>query len=546
MCLRARKVKMNEQQSFLDPKTLLAILLLGTVWIGWQYRLKEKYPDAYKVEETQKTDVSAAKQERTQKPSGVESRVETPIVVPKNEPAVVVAEELPESLLEFADANWSFQISSKGMGLKNIVLKNYFGRDNQPKKLGSDDGDYSFSTRLLGRRSPINFQMERVGERQFVGRAQIGGLNIVKKVMVNSETYTLDTKVHVVGADDTFSGLETKLVDSVRDFSSGMSFMPSFERQELFVDHAGETERVYVSSSEEIQESFSKVGVLGISTQYFALAFLDKSDIVPEIKAYSNKSKKITALLTHGVINPTDRYSISYVGFAGPKSLGLLSKIDDKMASLVDFGMFSFIGKLILKVMKGFHAMVGNWGVAIILLTILVRIILLPFNIMSYKSMKGLQKIQPQLKEIRKKFADDKMKLNQETMALMKEAKANPLGGCLPMLLQFPVFIALYQVIGHSIELYQAPFGLWILDLSSKDPYYVLPVIMSVTMFFQQKMTPTQMDPAQQKMMMFMPLMFMVFMISLPAGLTLYMSVSAFFAVAQQAYFMRDTAPATT
>jgi YidC/Oxa1 family membrane protein insertase len=157
--------------------------------------------------------------------------------------------------------------------------------------------------------------------------------------------------------------------------------------------------------------------------------------------------------------------------------------------------------------------------------------------------MKAMQDIQPQIQAMRERYKDDQAKQQQEMMALMKTNKVNPVGGCLPVLFQIPIFIALYTVLGNCIELYQAPFALWIHDLSLKDPFYILPVLMGVTMFIQQKITPNTMDPAQAKIMMFLPLMFIFFMISLPSGLTLYMWVSAVFGVMQQMYFLRRHGP---
>jgi YidC/Oxa1 family membrane protein insertase len=162
--------------------------------------------------------------------------------------------------------------------------------------------------------------------------------------------------------------------------------------------------------------------------------------------------------------------------------------------------------------------------------------------------MKVMQKLQPQMNAVRERYKDksneEKLQMNAEIMKLMKENKANPVGGCLPMLLQLPVFIALYQVLGQSIELYQAPFGLWIHDLSIRDPLFVTPVLMGITMFIQQKITPSTMDPQQAKIMMWMPVIFSFFMISLPAGLTLYIFVSTLFGIIQQFVFLRDRKPA--
>ena len=193
-----------------------------------------------------------------------------------------------------------------------------------------------------------------------------------------------------------------------------------------------------------------------------------------------------------------------------------------------------------MKVLYWFYSLIQNWGVAIILLTVLVRLIVLPFNITSYKSMKKMQVIQPKIKALRERYKDDPQNLNKEMMAVMRDNKVNPLGGCLPMLLQMPVFFALYQCLGQSIELYQAPFFGWIHDLSLKDPFYVLPILMGISMYVQQKITPTTMDPAQAKIMQFLPVVFSLMMVSLPSGLTLYIFVSTLFGIIQQQIFMKD------
>ncbi|HPI41018.1 MAG TPA: membrane protein insertase YidC, partial [Pseudobdellovibrionaceae bacterium] len=194
----------------------------------------------------------------------------------------------------------------------------------------------------------------------------------------------------------------------------------------------------------------------------------------------------------------------------------------------------------LLYLMKFFQTLVGNWGFAIILLTLTVRVIVLPFNIMSIRSSKAMQKVQPLLTSIREKYKDDPLTLNKEMMSVMKQNGANPIGGCLPALLQIPIFLALYRVIGSSVELYQSPFVAWIGDLSSHDPFYVLPVLMGLTMFVQQKITPTPMDPVQAKVLAFLPIIMSLFMLQLPSGLTLYMFVSALFGIIQQYILMRD------
>ena len=221
-----------------------------------------------------------------------------------------------------------------------------------------------------------------------------------------------------------------------------------------------------------------------------------------------------------------------------------LTALGHNLNKAVDFGIWGFFAVWILKGLQFFHTFVPNWGVAVILLTLLIRMITFPLQYKSFASMKKLQVIQPELNKIREKYKDDPAKMQKESMELFKKSGANPLGGCLPLLLQMPVFFAFYKVLYGAVELVDAPFILWIQDLSNKDPYYVLPVLMTLVMFLQQKITPnTISDPVQKKVMMFMPVIFGFIMKDLPSGLCLYIFVSTLFGILQQLFvFSKKTA----
>ena len=188
-----------------------------------------------------------------------------------------------------------------------------------------------------------------------------------------------------------------------------------------------------------------------------------------------------------------------------------------------------------------FYKVVHNYGLAIIILTVLIKLLLNPINKKSLQSMKGMQALQPRLKEIREKYGKDKERMNTETMQLFKAHKINPMGGCLPMLLQIPIYIALYNVLWNSVELYHAPFFWFYKDLSAPDPYLITPILLGITMFIQTKMTPSaSADPAQQKIMMIMPIMFSGFMIFLPMGLVVYILVNTGMTILQQWMYKND------
>lgn len=226
--------------------------------------------------------------------------------------------------------------------------------------------------------------------------------------------------------------------------------------------------------------------------------------------------------------------SYSYTVYMGPKDIDLLKGFGVQLEESINFGWFGMIGQPLLMLMKAIHGVFNSWGMAIILLTILIKLVLHPISKKSIQSMKAMGKLQPKLKELREKYKDDKQRLNMETMNLFKAHKVNPMGGCLPMLLQMPIYIALYRVFFNSLELYHSPF-LFYKDLAAPDPYYISPILLGVFMFLQQKLTPSaSADPAQQKMMMFMPLMFSVFLIYLPSGLVIYIFINTMMSVVQQ------------
>lgn len=224
--------------------------------------------------------------------------------------------------------------------------------------------------------------------------------------------------------------------------------------------------------------------------------------------------------------------------YLGPKKTSELKLLQAGLENAIDYGWFGFLAGPMLWLMQTLHGMIPSWGLAIILLTFIVKILLYPINKKSMASMKAMQQLQPKLEEIRKKFPNDKQKQNEEVMQLFRTHKVNPVGGCLPMLLQLPIYFALYRVLWNAIELYHTPF-LHYKDLSAPDPHFIAPIIMGVFMFLQQQLTPNpSTDPSQKKMMMFMPIFFTAIMLFLPVGLVIYICINTSMSVAQQ-YMMR-------
>ena len=223
--------------------------------------------------------------------------------------------------------------------------------------------------------------------------------------------------------------------------------------------------------------------------------------------------------------------------YAGPKDFDALEEFGHQASNVIDLGWFSFIARGMSWLLRTIYGFIGNWGVAIILLTLLVRVLLLPFVIPQFRNMAKQRALKPEIDKINELYKDDREKKGAAMMELWRKHKVNPLGGCLPVLLQMPIFFALYQTLSTSIELYHAPFVFWWSDLSSPDPLYVLPIILGALMFIQQKLTPVQMDATQAKVMLYaMPLMMTFFMLMLPTGLCLYMVTSSAIGITQQRY----------
>ncbi|OGI42087.1 MAG: membrane protein insertase YidC [Candidatus Muproteobacteria bacterium RBG_16_64_11] len=226
--------------------------------------------------------------------------------------------------------------------------------------------------------------------------------------------------------------------------------------------------------------------------------------------------------------------------YAGPKEQKRLEQLPEGVSLTVDYGWLTVISAPLFWVLDFIHRWVGNWGWAIILLTALIKLAFYPLSAASYKSMAHMKKMQPKLQVLKERYKDDKQKLNQAMMEMYKTEKINPLGGCLPILVQIPVFIALYWVLLESVELRQAPWALWIKDLSAPDPYYVLPTLMGATMFAQTWLNPQPLDPIQQKVMLAMPIMFTAFFLFFPAGLVLYWVAQNLFSITQQWWITRS------
>ena len=284
------------------------------------------------------------------------------------------------------------------------------------------------------------------------------------------------------------------------------------------------------------QMSFNNIKILSVFDRYYATVFF-KQDL-QESNNLPNSQNFSVALLATGDNNPLafvqGSEDFSFSAYVGPKEVKTLESIEPSLIDVVEYGIFTFLAAPMFQVLNYFHNMTNNWGWAIILLTIVIRLILFPLSAKGMIAMQKLKVVAPKLKEIQQKYKGDMQKIQAKTMELYRKEKANPLGGCLPFLLQIPIFFAIYRVLLNAIEL-KGSSWFYLEDLSLKDPYYIMPILMGLTMFIQQKITPSNFqDPLQEKIFKFFPLVFTIFFITFPGGLVLYWVVNNILSIIQQ------------
>jgi len=442
--------------------------------------------------------------------------------------------------------------SSRGGALKSMTLKKYREQNSpaaSPVILGNnaDPSLLTFSTRATGFNLSDSSLFISDAETVKVSGTETRQLTYN---FISGQGFTI-RKIYTFGADSYSIKLDTQVFNNsaapiVGVVQQVMSYPAEPKVKDNRFDTAGSylyaDNALHADKFKDISSSSKKYdkGVIwaGFADKYFLSAILTEKNSIA-----SAELKKSTAGFMESIVsspqmtvNPGQSATVTHRLFVGPKDIDILKSQGNSLVQSLDLGWFTVIAKPLLYTLKFFYGYVGNYGVAIIIVTIILKALFFPLTHKSYKSMKDMQKIQPKMAALKEKFKDDRDAMNKAVMELYRDHKVNPLGGCLPMVVQIPVFFALYKALMFSIELRHAPFFLWVTDLADKDPYYVTPVIMGITMFIQQKMTPSQMDPIQQKMMLALPVVFTFMFLSFPSGLVLYWLVNNVLTIGQQMY----------
>jgi YidC/Oxa1 family membrane protein insertase len=381
-------------------------------------------------------------------------------------------------------------------------------------------------------------------------RAEQGGVTITKTLSVNPKTYGIALAVQVAAAEEVKGTLGVLSGGHAEESQGGFfSSRTNTPARTICVHGKDKVERLAIGAKTPVFEAPS-AEFAGIDEQYFLTAVMPPEGMAASCRLEAHGEKVgslISALVVPLSVSKGATAALIFKGYAGPKDDGELTAVAAPLKHSIDWGFWSVIAEVLLSVMKFFQRIVPghNWGVSIILLTLAMKAVTFPLQHKSMKSMQEMQRIQPELEAMKKKYAGDTQRQNLEQMKLFKEHGVNPMGSCLPMLIQMPIWFALYTTLQVSVELYNAPFihG-WLDDLTTADPYYVLPVAMGVTMILTQVLTPTPMsNPSQKTMGYVMSGFFALLMLTYPAGLTLYIFTNNILSIGQQMYLRRQLHP---
>ena len=547
----------------MDKKTIIAFALSFVVLVGWSFFFgpKQEQPPADQKTTSQEIPKDQSVPARAvEKAPGIPSEapvqttiapvpradekeitVDTPFykVVFSNVGPTIKSFKLKEYRQTVAADSPLIDLNTLKEGMGNYLVAGFQNQvDNGPANLAfHTDKDI---IRLAPESSPetITFQAQTKE-----------GIVLSQTLRFYPDRYRIDLKTEVTnGTADPVTG----------SFAVWLRAMPP-EKAASYYSYEGFAvllnEKLEETEVEDVNEEKTVSGKLGW------IAYEDNffiSAVVPEVAGKGIfRAQKLPSGTLSGVyllppvtINPQGLQSAEYEYYLGPRDLGIMKKFGKNLEQAINFGWTDIIAKPLLYILRFFHDYVHNYGVSIILLTVLVKMLFWPLTHKSYKSMKEMQKLQPMMTKLREKYKNDKQKMNQEIMGLYKTYKVNPMGGCLPMVIQIPVFFALFRVLGNCIELRHAPFVFWINDLSTPDrlfnfsfeipfmtaPYGipVLTLLMGGSMFLQQKMTPTPGDPMQAKIMMFLPVIFTFMFINFPSGLVLYWLINNLLSIGQQ------------
>ena len=502
----------------MEKRTLLAVALSILVLVAFSYFSQPK--NVPQPEQAQKAELQSETAPAKETPSVAAQMPQMPVSVKTAGSDITVETDLYKAVLTTNGAvikSWELKKYKEKNGMALSLLKQ--PGTIPPLSLLFEGADRHFPQKVTYQSNADSLTLNKDKSKgELILNYDYQGMRITKHFVFYNDGYNVDLSIETVNTPSYSLAVGTNfgIFETTDNIHRGPVILIDTDRSEF---------------DEKLKETKNFTGnIFWIAQEdkYFTAAIIPRTAVAGASVWKDGTTPEIALKLNPG--------KQDFVLYAGPKEYDTLKALNLKLEHMVDFGWFTIVAMPLFWVLKFFYKFIGNYGWTIVLITIIVRIPFIPLLHKSQQTMRKMQDIQPHIAELKERHKKDPQKMQKELMELYKKHKVNPMGGCLPMLLQIPVFIALYNVLAKAIELRGAPFMWWITDLSLKDPYYIFPVVMGITMVIQQKMTPTTMDPMQAKMMMFMPIVFTFMFLSFPAGLVLYWLVNNLLAIAQQYY----------
>jgi len=554
-----------------QARLLIAFILSFLVWVLWNYYFLDK-PDIEKKVEKQeiisvdKKDYEKSKNEPEQHIEPVEKKTAG---IKEKTPAGSEINNRTPQIISVNNPFYSIKISDKGTAFKSFVLNDYnetIKKDSDYKEIVSEEnsvgtiktefggvnagiGDIFYNTEFKGNNVDVFDRPEKL----VYSCLSSTGLIVEKTYTFFPDSYLIS--LDVVIKNETDNTIKDDFIVSLVKHFEGEGSRIGFEGSSALIQGKLETEKI--TDIDELKTYNGKIQWVAIQDRYFISSIIPENIVDATMKTFPVNDKLIENQYIQSVMGlvPGESQRFTYKIYIGPASVQTLETLNCDLDKAINFGWFDLLAKPCLWLMNFLYGFIPNFGIVIIILTIIIKIVLWPLGNKGYKSMNEMKKLQPLMAEIREKHKENKQKMNEEIMSLYKTYKINPLGGCLPMVAQIPIFIAFYRMLFGAIELRHAPFFLWINDLSAPDRLFnfditipfmeppfgipVLTIVMGATMFLQQKMQPPPGDPAQAKMMMLMPLFFTFIFINFSSGLVLYWLVNNVLGIMQQYYISK-------
>ncbi len=469
-----------------------------------------------------------------------------------NKPEIITSNniEVDETIVSAETDEFKIRFSNIGGTVVATLLKEYYksekNKNDKYQLIGGDSGLKKVQSGLLGSMSNLpnhksKFRFEKVSyllsekdslEVPFIWEDE--DIRVLKKYILHKGSYTIDLVYSIENKKDKEINVKTYWQVLHHEINNNSAFMNAYSGGAYFSEDLKYNEVTYDELNKNQLNISTGVGWFSYVTHYFIGGVIPESKNNFYAKKITSKSYLIGSHTPDIIIAPKSIQEVKAKLWLGPKLQNQLETVAPGLELTADYGRLTFIAKPIFWLLNNIHMVVGNWGWAIVLLTLLIKLAFYRLSAASYRSMANMRKLAPQMQALKERYGEDKEKFNKAMMEFYQKEKINPLGGCLPIAVQIPVFISLYWVLMETVELRGAPFIFWINNLSAEDPYFVLPVIMGISMFVQQKLNPQPTDPMQAKIMQALPFVFTAFFLFFPAGLVLYWVVNNILSILQQ------------